>query len=85
MCLSNPEGSYTEGKLEGMVDGLVDAYANLSIRFEIGYSFPASAEPGMVKLKISSERSCGEAEMSLELPPAPAPPEQEASMESAQR
>ncbi len=73
LCLSNPEGSYTEAKLEGMVDGLVDAYANLCSRFEISYSLPASTEPGTVKLKICSE--CGHAETLLEVSPAPRAPE----------
>jgi hypothetical protein len=69
LCRSDPEGSFTEVKLEGMVDGLVDAYANLCSRFEISYSLPASTQPGMVKLRISS--SCGRAEMSVDVAPAP--------------
>jgi hypothetical protein len=68
LCLSNPEGSFTEAKLEGMVDGLVDSYANLCSRFEISYSLPASAEPGSVKLTISS--GFGQGEISLDVPPA---------------
>lgn len=72
LCLSQPEGSFAEAKLEGMVDALVDSYANLCSRFEIAYSLPASAEPGTVRLKVSS--GCGQAEMSLELPvEAPVP------------
>jgi hypothetical protein len=71
LCLSHPEGSFTEASLDGLVDGLVDAYANLSSRFEISYSLPAGAEPGMVMLKISSERGCGQAEITLEGPPEP--------------
>jgi hypothetical protein len=67
LCLSNPEGSFTEAKLEGMVDGLVDVYANLCSRFEISYSLPASAEPGTVTLKISGPS--GQAEMSLDISP----------------
>ncbi len=74
LCLSSPEGSFTEVKLEGMVDGLVDAYANLSSRFEINYSLPGSAEPGPVRLKISS--GFGQAEMSLDVAPPPASPAQ---------
>jgi hypothetical protein len=80
LCLSNPEGSFTEAKLEGMVDGLVDAYANLSSRFEISYSLPPSAGPGPVKLKISS--GLGQAEMSLDVAPpetSPAPTAEQAS------
>jgi HEAT repeat protein len=70
LCLAHPEGTFTEVKLEGIVDGLVDSYANLSSRFEISYSLPASAQPGTVKLKISS--ACGQAEASLEVSPPPA-------------
>ena len=70
LCLSNPEGSFTEAKLEGMVDGLVDAYANLCSRFEISYSLPASAEPGAVKLKICSLQ--GQVEKSFEFASAAA-------------
>ncbi len=69
LCLSNPEGSFTESKLEGMVDGLVDAYATLCSRFEISYSLPASTQPGTVELKIRSAR--GQAEMSVDVSPAP--------------
>jgi hypothetical protein len=65
MCLSHPEGSFTEAKLEGLVDGLVDAYASLCSRFEITYSVPASVEPGTVLLKISS--GFGQAETSSSL------------------
>jgi hypothetical protein len=54
LCLSHPEGSFTECRLEETVDGLVDAYANLCSRFEIDYSLPPSAVPGTVRLKISS-------------------------------
>jgi len=68
LCLSNPEGTFTEAKLEGMVDGLVDAYANLCSRFEISYSLPASAEPVSVRVKVSSR--FGQAEMSLNVAPA---------------
>jgi HEAT repeats len=68
LCLSNPDGSFTEVKLEGLVEGLVDAYVNLSGRFEISYSLPAAAElSGVVKLKIAS--ALGQAEISLDLPP----------------
>jgi len=67
LCLSNPEGSFTETGLEGIVDGLVDAYANLFSRFELDYSLPASAEPGSVTLKVSS--GLGQAEVSLNVPP----------------
>jgi HEAT repeats len=75
LCLSNPEGSFTEVKPEAMVDGLVDAYANLCSRFEISYSLPASAEPGTVMLKISS--GCGQAELSVDVAaPAPVPAEE---------
>jgi HEAT repeat protein len=70
LCLSNPEGSFTAVKLEAMVDGLVDAYANLCSRFEISYSLPVSAEPGPVRLKISS--GCGQAELSVDVAAAPA-------------
>jgi hypothetical protein len=72
LCLSHPEGSFTEIKLEEMVDGLVDAYSNLCSRFEISYSRPNSAVPASVKLRISS--ACGQAEMALEIssPLAPA-------------
>jgi HEAT repeats len=87
-CLSNPEGSFTETTLAGMVDGLVDAYANLCSQFEITYTLPPSAEPSQplaepspalaeprkVKLKISSERGFVESEIALDLPPAPVPP-----------
>jgi hypothetical protein len=73
LCSSHPEGSFIEAKPEGMLDALVDAYANLSNRFEIGYTLPASVPPGPVRLKISSERGCGEAEISLQAPPAPEP------------
>jgi hypothetical protein len=73
LCLSSPEGSFTEVKLDAMVDGLVDAYANLSSRFEINYSIPGSAEPGPVKLKISS--GFGQAELSLNVAPPPSPAE----------
>lgn len=69
LCLSHPEGTFTESRLEGMVDGLVDAYANLCSRFEIDYSIAGSAAPGTVQLKISS--SLGRAEMSLEMASAP--------------
>jgi hypothetical protein len=69
LCLSHPEGSFTECKLDGMVDGLVDAYANLCSRFEIDYSLPPSATPGTVQLKISS--GMGRAELSLEISAAP--------------
>jgi HEAT repeat protein len=76
-CLSNPEGSFTETTLEGMVDGLVDAYAHLCSRFEITYSMSAT-EPSptplrTVRLKISSEHGYAESEISLDLPPAPPP------------
>jgi len=74
LCLSHPDGSFTETKLEGMADVLVDAYANFCSRFEISYSLPASAEPGPVKLKISS--GFGQAEISVDVaaPPSPAEP-----------
>ena len=75
LCLSNPEGSFTAVKLEAMADGLVDAYATLCSRFEISYSLPASAEPGAVKLKISS--GCGQAEMSVDIAAVPPVPAQE--------
>jgi hypothetical protein len=71
LCLSHPEGSFTEAKLEGMVDVLVDAYANLSSRFEISYSLPSFVEPATLTLKISSERGCGQADVPLDVPPAP--------------
>jgi len=88
LCLSNPEGSFTEAKLDGMVDGLVDAYANLCSRFEISYSFRGAAEPSQevtqpsqavvqpskVKLKISSDRGRGESEVPLDTPAPPPPP-----------
>jgi hypothetical protein len=73
LCLSHPEGSFTEAKLDGMVDGLVDAYANLCSRFEVSYSLPASTEPGGVKLKICSLH--GQVEKSFDLASgAPATP-----------
>ena len=72
LCLSNPEGSFTEATLEGMVDGLVDVYSTLCSRFEITYAPPASprpaAGPASVKLRISS--GLGQAEMSFDVPPA---------------
>jgi hypothetical protein len=68
LCLSNPEGTFAETTLEGMVDGLVDAYASLCSRFEISYSLPVSTEPGSLKLKISS--GLGQVEMSLDVPAA---------------
>jgi hypothetical protein len=68
LCLSNPEGTFTETKLHGMVDGLVDAYANFCSRFEISYSLPASTEAGTVRVKISS--GLGQAEVSLDVSPA---------------
>jgi len=78
ICLSNPEGSFLETNLEGMVDGLVDAYANLNSRYEITYTLPAPAEPqqdqsGSVKLKISSEQGYGECEFVLDATPPSAP------------
>lgn len=66
LCLSHPEGSFAEPRLDGMVDALVDAYANLSSRFEISYSMPAPREPATVKLRIANRY--GEAETSLDLP-----------------
>jgi HEAT repeat protein len=76
MCLSNPEGSFTETTLAGMVDGLVDAYANLCSRFEITYSIAAAeaspTERSAVKLKISSEQGYVDTEISLDLPAAAA-------------
>lgn len=83
-CLSTPEGSFAETTLDGMVDALVDAYANLSSRLEVVYSLaspalasqeaaPGAAQTASVKLKISSDRGYGEAEIALEVPPA-APP-----------
>lgn len=69
LCLTNPEGSFNESNVEGMVDSVVDAYANLCSRFEISYSLPASAEPSTVELKIRSVR--GHAEMSMQVAPAP--------------
>jgi hypothetical protein len=77
LCLSHPEGTFTEATLDGMVDGLVDAYANLSSRFEITYSLPPATEPGTAKVKISS--AVGQAEVSVQVaradvPPAPAVP-----------
>jgi hypothetical protein len=68
LCLSNPEGSFTEATVEGMVDGLVDVYASLCSRFEISYAPPATAGPVSVKLRVSS--SLGQAEMSFDVPPA---------------
>jgi hypothetical protein len=79
LCLSNPEGSFTATKLDGMVDGLMGVYANLCSQFEISYSLPASAEQagagpgtasGQVKLRISS--GLGKAEISVDLPSAAA-------------
>jgi hypothetical protein len=75
-CLSNPEGSFTEVTLEGLVDGLVDAYANLCSRYEITYSVPAadsSPQLKTVRLKISSDHGYVESEVPLDLPPAPSP------------
>jgi len=85
LCLSSPEGSFTLTKLDGMVDALVDAYANLCSRFEISYSLPASAEPGPVKLKISS--GFGQADIAVEVtgpPPSPDPVAVAASAPAAQ-
>lgn len=84
-CLSNPEGSFAETTLDGMVDALVDAYANLSSRFEVVYSLaspaPASqdTEPGgssapTVKVRVASDHGYGEAEFALALPPSPPAP-----------
>jgi hypothetical protein len=73
LCLSSPEGSFTLTNPDGMVDALVDAYANLCSRFEISYSLPASAEPGPVKLKISS--GFGQADIAVEVTGPPPPPE----------
>jgi len=55
LCLSNPEGSFTQATLDRMVDGLVDAYASLCSRFEIDYSLPALSDPVAVQLKIASK------------------------------
>lgn len=71
LCLSNPEGSFTETRLDGMVDGLVDAYANLCTRFEIDYPLPPLSDPATVLLKISS--TFGRGELSVNVAP-PAPP-----------
>lgn len=68
LCLSNPEGSFTEAKLDSMVDGLVDAYANLCSRFEISYSLPVPVKEVKVRLKISS--GLGRAEVALDVSPA---------------
>jgi HEAT repeat protein len=73
LCLSHPEGSYTESTLEGMVDVLVDAYANLCSRFELDYSLPGTIPPGPVKLKIASDS--GHAEIALDVTPVAAPAE----------
>jgi hypothetical protein len=73
LCLSNPEGSFTEAKLDRMVDGLVDAYASLCSRFEIDYSLPALSDPVAVQLKIASK--FGSADISVNLTPAAAPAE----------
>lgn len=79
LCLSLPEGSFTETTLDGMADGLVDAYASLCNRFEVTYPPPPPAsEPNStklrnVKLKISSERGFGEYEIALDAPPPAAP------------
>ncbi len=89
-CLSTPEGSFAETTLESMVEALVDAYANLSSRFEVVYSLasPAlapqdatteSSRAPTVKLKISSDRGYGEAEVALQLPPPPTQPPSAAS------
>ncbi|HEX5227053.1 MAG TPA: HEAT repeat domain-containing protein [Bryobacteraceae bacterium] len=78
LCLANPEGSFAETTLEGMVDGLVDAYANLCNRFEITYapspeSSPGAAGNNKIKLKISSTRGFGECDIALQRQPAPPP------------
>jgi hypothetical protein len=84
LCLSQTNGSFTQCRLEEMVDGLVDAYANLCSRFEVSYSLPQAAAPGTVKLKISGERGCGEAEVSLDSSLAPQTPQTaEAPVQSA--
>lgn len=69
LCLSQPEGSFSETKVDTMVDAIVDAYANLSSRFEITYALPDSVEAGKVRLRISG--SAGDAETSLDLPAEP--------------
>lgn len=79
LCLANPEGSFAETTLDGMVDGLVDAYANLSNRFEITYAHSSPSQQNApagrkVKLKISSVQGFGECEVALQTQPAPAPP-----------
>jgi hypothetical protein len=68
LCLTNPEGSFTESNGEGVVDSVVDAYANLCSRFEISYSLPATDTPATVELKIRSVR--GHAEKSMHVAPA---------------
>lgn len=73
LCLANPEGSYTESTLEGMVDGMVDAYAKLCSQFELDYSLPANREPGAVILKISSDAGHGETSLQIAVEPAPSP------------
>jgi hypothetical protein len=73
LCLSNPEGSFTQATLDRMVDGLVDAYASLCSRFEIDYSLPALSDPVAVQLKIASK--FGRADMSVNVVPAAPPAE----------
>jgi hypothetical protein len=81
LCLSTPEGSFTLTNPDEMIDTLVDAYANLCSRFEISYSLPASAEPGPVKLKISS--GFGQADIAVEVTGPPPPPEPVAAAAAA--
>ena len=83
LCLSNPEGTFIQRKLDGLIDALVDVYANLSSRFEVSYSLPdhsaESEAPAKVKLRTSSSFGNGECEIVLDRAPAPAPPEPQAA------
>lgn len=88
LCLANPEGSFAETTLDGMVDGLVDAYANLRNRFEIIYAHPSPSEQNTaggkrVKLKVSSAQGFGETEVALQTQPAPPAPPPAATPEPA--
>ena len=73
LCLSNPEGSFSETAPERLAADLVEAYAPLLNRFEIDYALPAGVQPGPVTLKVLSTQGAGQAE--LPLPVVEAAPE----------
>jgi hypothetical protein len=65
LCLSVPEGTFSDTTFDLLPDAIMAVYALLMNGCEISYRLPAGVEAGPVTLRVSSNLGAGQAELTL--------------------